>query len=247
MIIYKVTCLETNKIYIGKTAQGLQKRKWHHLWDSRHGSNLPFHRAIKKYGENAFVWEVLDEVMFSDLLLDLEKFYIKKYNTLVPNGYNLMFGGDNNVGYKHSAETRAKISAANKLIGNNKLGTHLSDETKKKISESHKGAKNYNFGKHLSGDHRKKIGLSNIGRRHSEEAKQKMRGRKMSDETKQKLREANTGRIRTDEMKRKMSLAHLGKSNPHPGYPHSEEQKRKVSESVRAAWRKRLNVREALN
>ena len=45
--------------------------------------------------------------------------------------------------------------------------------------------------------------------------------------------EAQRGKVRTVETKRKMSESHRGK----PGIPHSEETKRKISETVKEYWK----------
>jgi group I intron endonuclease len=176
MIIYKVVCLETNKIYIGKTIKTLNVRKLNHLHLAKTGKGGVFHRAIRKYGEDAFIWEVLDTVMFSDLLLDLEKFYIAKYNCMVPNGYNMTTGGDGASGYKRpgkmSKDVREKISksrtgqknslAAREKMSKNHRGHPLSEETKRKISLAKMG-NNYNVGKHHSEETKKKMSLVQKG------------------------------------------------------------------------------------
>ena len=184
MIIYKVTNLITNKVYIGKTIYKLKKRKRQHLCAAKSNSgNMLFHKAIRKYGEENFCWEVLDTVMFSDLLLDLEKFYIIKYNCKQPNGYNLTDGGGGVVGFTVSDETRKKMSEARmghkmsdetkRKLSKANMGKRLSEETKKKMSRPmsedqkkkiskahrglHVGEKNINYGKHLSKEHKRKI------------------------------------------------------------------------------------------
>lgn len=109
LIIYKVTNLVNNKIYIGKTILGLNRRMRAHYHEAEKRSyKMVFHDALRKYGKDNFVWEILDTVMLSDLLLDLEKFYIAKYNSKIPNGYNMTDGGDGMSGYKPSEETRKK-------------------------------------------------------------------------------------------------------------------------------------------
>lgn len=60
-MIYKVTCKITGKIYIGQTTQSLAQRKREHTSRSKKGSNTYFHNAIRKYGKDSFIWEVLDD------------------------------------------------------------------------------------------------------------------------------------------------------------------------------------------
>jgi group I intron endonuclease len=62
--------------------------------------------AFKKHGVNNFKFELIC-ISFDENLNDLEKYYIKKLNSLAPNGYNLREGGNSS---RHSEETKMKIS-----------------------------------------------------------------------------------------------------------------------------------------
>lgn len=99
-IIYKVTS-PSKKSYFGRSINPLSKRKYHHLTSARNGSELYFHRAIRKYGGCNFTWEIIEKIKNEDkedlinILNEKEIGYIKKYNTLSPNGYNLTKGGGN--------------------------------------------------------------------------------------------------------------------------------------------------------
>lgn len=92
-IIYVATNLVNGKQYVGKTTKTLTKRIWQH---SRQNNNYPFHNALKKYGEKSFSWEILCECSISKLD-EMEKYYIKKYDTCISNGgdgYNVQDGGN---------------------------------------------------------------------------------------------------------------------------------------------------------
>lgn len=96
MIIYRATNKINNKSYIGLTTRSLQERKLEHL---RHylSENTYFHRAIQKYGKDNFDWEVLDNSASTiQELKELETYYILKFNTLSPSGYNMTNGGELN-------------------------------------------------------------------------------------------------------------------------------------------------------
>lgn len=56
--VYKVTNLTNGKVYYGK-AVDVEKRWYQHLWDTSHGSDLVFHRAIRKHGAHQFHREVV--------------------------------------------------------------------------------------------------------------------------------------------------------------------------------------------
>ena len=184
MIIYKASCLVTNKIYIGKTILTLDSRKKKHIRGAMVGyRKCAFHNAIRKYGEEEFVWEVLDYCIFSDLLLDLEKFYIKKYNSKVPNGYNLTDGGEGLSGHKFSKAHRERLSMAHRGKGykggtpGNKIYKKrmpMSEEQKRKISTKLKG-------RPIPLETRKKLSIAMMGNKNS------AYGRKYSDEERLKM------------------------------------------------------------
>ncbi len=77
------------------------------------------------------------------------------------------------INYKHSEETKRKISVANK-------GKHRSEEFCNKMSENQRGEKNHQFGKRHSVETIKKMSIakmgnrSTLGKHHSLETRRKM-------------------------------------------------------------------------
>lgn len=90
--IYKYVS-PSNKNYIGQTINSLKDRAKDIISGSGYKKCSAFWKAIKKYGWQHFQVEILEEVPIN-LLNDKEIEYIKKYNSLVPNGYNLTYGGE---------------------------------------------------------------------------------------------------------------------------------------------------------
>lgn len=83
--IYKITNLVNGKSYIGQSKHIL--RRWtQHRYDSKN-EQLPLYRAIQKYGIENFSFEILEECKVEELQ-KLEDYYINKYNTYIPKGYN---------------------------------------------------------------------------------------------------------------------------------------------------------------
>ena len=83
----------TNKIngmkYIGQTICRLKKRHNEHL--KRDNSYID--RALRKYGEENFLLEIIEDgINDADKLNELEMYYIEKYDAF-KNGYNLTKGG----------------------------------------------------------------------------------------------------------------------------------------------------------
>lgn len=111
-----------NKYYIGQ-AINLKKRLRHHFSNikSNKYSNIALYKAINKYGIENFELDIIEYVNPSlenlkEILDSLEKDYIKKYNSYVPNGYNLTVGGDKGVlGLKMTEEQKNKIIEALKF------------------------------------------------------------------------------------------------------------------------------------
>lgn len=86
--IYKFTNKTNGKSYIGQSGDIERRYKEH----KNRKENSIFHEAINEFGFENFDFSVV-EVCDINELNDKEIFYIKKYNTLVPNGYNVSEGG----------------------------------------------------------------------------------------------------------------------------------------------------------
>ena len=105
--------------------------------------------AYTKYGIENFKFQLIC-ICFDNDCNKFEEDYIKRFDTLVPNGYNLQAGGKNSRQHPETIQKRV-----DKLKGR-KYGPP-SDATKKKISDSHQGIKNPNFGKKITDDRRAKL------------------------------------------------------------------------------------------
>lgn len=183
--VYLVTNLINGKQYVGKTAHSLEARRKCHF--EERNDNTPFHNALKKYGFENFEWLTLFNGCDENFLFEEEMEFIKEHNTKVPNGYNLTDGGEGSCGYKHSKETRRKMSEARKgkkfteetrrkMSVSRKCRPAPSKETRGKLSEALKGNKNCK-GVFPSEETRKKIS----------ETKKGKKGKKFTEETRRKL------------------------------------------------------------
>lgn len=95
--IYKFTNKNNNKSYIGQSVNIETRRKNHisaSYYPRNNTYNTAFHQAIRKHGVDAFEFEILTLCKIEELD-SLEKYYISKYNSMVPNGYNMTPGGEN--------------------------------------------------------------------------------------------------------------------------------------------------------
>lgn len=110
--VYKITNTVNQKSYIGISIHEPEKGRIKKHISGR--GNLILARAVKKYGRDAFTHEILEENVFDEFLSELEKAYIAKFNTIRPNGYNITSGGGGILGYKHTPETKQRISNTSK-------------------------------------------------------------------------------------------------------------------------------------
>lgn len=88
--IYIIKNLINQKCYIGQSLD-IKRRFRHHknkFYDKNNDSyNYPLSRSVRKYGLENFSFEILEECKKEELS-KRELFYIKKYNSLLPKGYN---------------------------------------------------------------------------------------------------------------------------------------------------------------
>lgn len=107
MIIYKITNQVNNKVYIGLTTETLQKRWSGHL-QAYKTCKRHLYESMRKYGIENFTIEEIDKADSFKELGELERKYIKKYNSQNPDkGYNLTAGGESN---QLDANPRTKLS-----------------------------------------------------------------------------------------------------------------------------------------
>ena len=154
VFIYKITNSLTGKVYIGQTIRNPQTRFYEHMNDKL--SNDYFHSAVRKYGADAFTYEVIDTAENQEELNRKEMMWIKYYNAYAKdetsNGYNTNYGGDMNpmcsevVKEKHqnsmrSDDVRARISQTMKR--HIAEGEFFTENHRKRISEAMRGNKNF--------------------------------------------------------------------------------------------------------
>jgi group I intron endonuclease len=118
--IYKITNLSSNKIYVGQAVSHILNHKKYrpyghegrfrcHIseaFSTKKNQSHYLNNAIRKYGVTDFVVELIEccEIKDAD---EREIHYIKEFNSLFPNGYNLKNGG--NV-FTHSDESKKRVS-----------------------------------------------------------------------------------------------------------------------------------------
>jgi len=197
--VYIIRNIINGKYYAGESLN-LYDRISHHKIQK----NQVIHKAIKKYGIDNFeiYIEYLPDFKKEDLLL-LEEQLIVKFNSMVPNGYNVISKGASRKEYRHSKEAKEKIRQS-------RLGKKLSETSKEKLSKFRKGRP----GTPLSEEHKEKLRASTSGRKYTR-----------TPEQIENMRRISTGKKHSEETKLKMSLSRTGKKHP----PRSEECLKKLS------------------
>lgn len=170
------------------------------------GSGTGIKNAVKKYGKENFKRDILEFFLTKQEAYNAQELYIKKFNTLYPNGYNNNQKGGYGVTGLSSKEKSIKLSKIHK-------GKTISEKHKNAIREFMKTFKHteetkQKMRKPKSEAHKKKISEVKKGIICSEETKRKMSlahiGRKLTKEAKKKISESNTGNYHTEESKQKM-------------------------------------------
>lgn len=196
--IYKITHNTSGRFYIG-SARNIRSRWAEHRRELSKGvhHNKYLQRVWNKHGHDSLLFEVVEEVVNLNELLEREQFWM---NTLNPQ-FNHCKSARNRLGSKHSEETRKKISESNK-------GKKMPKEWKELMKKIHVGRKN-------SPEVKAKMSAAYKPREVSAEAKFKMgatnRGKRLSEETKKKIVISTTGKVRSKEHCLNISRAKTGK------------------------------------
>ena len=159
--IYKITNLTTDKIYVGQAVSHILNHKRYrpyghegrfrcHIseaFSTKKNQSHYLNNAIRKYGVADFVVELIEccEIKNAD---EKETHYIKEFNSLFPNGYNLKNGG--NV-FTHSDESKKRVSNGvinyfkDKKFNRFKDVKHIDDDINKYIKPLKKHNEQYGW------------------------------------------------------------------------------------------------------
>ena len=150
MVIYKITNLKNQKVYIGQTNNFDARMRNHKSCAfnpkaKEYGLHLYY--AIRKYGWNNFKHNIIASNLGERTAKNMEKDLIA-FNKAKGTSYNITDGGEGYLGNTHvpSEETR-------KLWSEQRRGRKLSKEWKEKISKSLKN-------KEFSIEHQRRAGLA---------------------------------------------------------------------------------------
>lgn len=164
---------------------------------SERNRNAHWHRIVSKHGllvEIVARWESEDDAFAHEKLL------IASHRKEGVELCNYTDGGDGPSGYKHTDETRSKLSSM-------QIGKIISPEHRLKLSIAGKG-------RIVSSDAREKISQAQKGRKHSAERNKRNSesriGKPLKDGVGAKISASNMGRIVSAETRAKISSSHIG-------------------------------------
>lgn len=159
-IIYEATNRINGKKYIGQTKNTLINRKYQHLKTARNGNyhyRSKFYNAIKKHGENNFIWKGIDRGYSKDELNKKEIYYINELNT-IENGYNIVKGGNGGDIWSEFSEKKKKeiIEKRKRTLSEPENAKKFSEAISKAMKGNEKLIKSLT-GRKLSEKHRRSI------------------------------------------------------------------------------------------
>jgi group I intron endonuclease len=208
MHLYRIVNTTNGRQYIGQSVE-VEKRWRYHQWclNNNLHRNIFLQRAWKKYGEEAFRFELIAEFQSRDELNAAESLHIEVSGSLYPNGYNLVKGGDvyerseatreKLKNRKYSAETRTKISE-----GLKKYYQQLSEEERIRLVTN---------GKTIRAETRAKLSAINKGKpksaAHRAKISEALRGKPKSAAHREKMSDAKKGKLLSAETRAKLSDA----------------------------------------
>jgi len=161
--IYQIRNLVNGKIYVG-SATVVEKRLAAHkrmLVRGKHHS-VKLQRSWDKHGESVFDFRVVEGVADEQMLLQREQVWLDITNAAI-DGYNISKTAGSLLGFKHSQETKKRMSDAKK-------GVKKSPEHVAKYAEAMRGRK-------MTDEQKQKMRDAKIGKKrmpHSAETKAKM-------------------------------------------------------------------------
>ena len=193
--VYKITNLINDKFYIGSSTSskdGFKDRIKTHIRLLSRGEHYNKHlqSAWDKYGVESFKFEILEELTGKIKILEREQYYIDSLDATNPKiGYNKAKTAGSILGFKHSDESKIKMSISAKLHSKEisermkirMTGKNHSEVTKNKIAKKLTGIKrNDSF--------KEKMRIIKTGKSHSNETKDKMSNSKLGLVSKKRLK-----------------------------------------------------------
>lgn len=152
MEIYKITNLITKDFYIG-SAINFNNRKWSHISSLRKNKhkNQFIQNSWNKYGENVFIFEIIEIVDKKENLIIREQYWI---DNLSPT-FNFAKTAGSPLGVKHTNKSKQNMSIAHKGLSKEERGHK--EKCNCSVCNHKKGKDHWNFGKNVPVERKNKI------------------------------------------------------------------------------------------
>lgn len=238
--IYLIRNRVNGKVYIGQTTKTVAER-WHgHIDQSKHRARTYIHKAIRKYGKEAFDVVILHQALNQEDLDEMETRSIWSHDSMDPNvGYNLLAGGRGSSGRKWTPEQRAKASEKQKARFK---ANPLTDEQRaekssilRKYQAEHPEWKDTLRNRLLeqwNDTEYREAQKASMPRSRAQEMRAKATPAVWTEEMRASLSAKKKGVPCSTETKKKLSEYWSGK----PGRPHTEEAKQKCRDVANRRW-----------
>ena len=226
--VYMIEHIASGKKYIGSAAKSISRRWSSHRSSLRNGKHKNSHlqRAWDKYGEDAFVFRIIEPCL-PEHATGVEQVFIDYYKSTDPEfGYNNCPTAGSRFGSKASNETKAKQST--RMMGNKlSIGYKHTAESRAKNSLSHMGHK-------PSAEARAKIGAASKGRQHTAATRAKLSALMIGDKR-------NLGRKASATTRDKLSALMIGDKR-NLGRKYTAETCAARSIFMKAVWARRKGI-----
>ena len=234
--VYRIRHLLTNKKYVGSAAVSFKSRWSKHRRELNAGKHHSPHlqRAWNKYGEDAFVFEIVERTEPQHAVAQEEVFIAYWKATDPDHGYNQCARCSSPLGLKRSAETRKKMSDSLKRANSSEEKKELlrernrqrvwTPESRAKLADHNRGRKHSEktrekiaaVSRNMSQETRDKISAAAKGRNPTEQQRQRLieynRTREMTQEIRDKIGAGNRGKTVSEEARAKISVAGKGRT-----------------------------------
>lgn len=241
--VYCAIHRDTLKCYVGSSIDIGGRRKAH-LMRARNGSHFNFHKAIRKYGADAFDFEVL-ETCLREQLIERENFWIRFYQSAGLKGFNVLDTALPKQSGVVSEATRARLreSVKNRPPVREETKRLIAEANRNRSPETHQRMSEAQKRKPPITEETRARMIAALKLRHKTKPRTletraklsaSLMGHAVSEETRAKLRAANFGKTRPPEVGAKIAAANKGRK--HVGEALENMRKSKTPE-----WRRRVS------
>ena len=239
--IYLITCLRSTKVYVGQSVN-IEKRWLRHkeMLNANIHSNKHLQSAWNKYGENSFVFSILEECSV-DKLTEREQYWIDFYGGInSTHNYNYQSASRNEI----SDETRLRMSVSHKLLcASPERRKQMSENTKRLRQDADWVARNSQaIRDSWTPERRQQMSIAKKGTKWTEKQRENRkkfddsrRGVSRDQSVKNKISNTLKGHTVSEETRQKLREA--GKRQVH--LPVTEEQRKHISEGAKRGWETR--------